>query len=149
MDCEAAQTAWDRWIREYWDERLTGAPRPFSGDEAREMINWALALEPVFPEAVDRACQATPSFEDTLMLFHELKDHELVSRHPTAFASLTGHILRGLDQLEYEQQYAQELTKDLINAGADTEVALGLCEELARLGCPRATDIRRTIDEEE
>jgi hypothetical protein len=39
-----AEKIWDRWLKNYWEMRLQGIPRPLSQKEATEMVCWSLSL---------------------------------------------------------------------------------------------------------
>lgn len=46
---------WSRWLKDYWQDRILGAPRPLSNTEANELISWAPYLPAVNMEAAQMA----------------------------------------------------------------------------------------------
>lgn len=95
LSAEAVALNWDRWMRDYWKQRLQGSPRRLTTDEASAMAGWVEFLGPAIEEAVDLAVaheagirgQAQPG------MLHRL-DEETVRTAPAAFAKLLAHLLK-------------------------------------------------------
>jgi hypothetical protein len=49
---EEKKAAWNDWLREYWEKRLSGLPHPLESSETERFYNLALSLGPVADEAV-------------------------------------------------------------------------------------------------
>ena len=47
-----AEKIWDRWLKDYWEMRLLGKPKPLSRKEATEMVYWSLSLGQRLPDAL-------------------------------------------------------------------------------------------------
>jgi hypothetical protein len=64
-DASTVEGIWERWLKQYWEERILGRPKPFTLDEARDTGCWALSSGRHFPEAVKlvAALQPRPRFE--------------------------------------------------------------------------------------
>jgi hypothetical protein len=53
-----AESQWERWIRDYWLNRINSVPLPLTPPEAGEMVNWALAAGEHAPQAAELATRA-------------------------------------------------------------------------------------------
>ena len=142
---EAKEAAWERSIRAYWTERLTGVPRPLSDEEKQWMVQWARRLGPVFPQAVEKVCAVPVVLDRSRLIFYDLRTSDLVTLHPTPTARLVHHILRNLPELLYECGFVDEVVRRLLETGADRSALLSICEEMARLGCRTAADLRAAV----
>jgi hypothetical protein len=142
---EAKKAAWERWIWRYWTERLTGVPRPLSAEEKQGMVTWAKRLGPVFPNAVELV-RATPvSLEKTRLIFYDFQTSDLVTLYPTPTAHLIEHIITHISELPYECGFVDKAVRRLLEAGADKAILLSICEQMARLGCRSAVELRTLV----
>jgi hypothetical protein len=142
---EAAAAAWARWIEAYWALRLTGVPRPLSPEERAAMSEWPLALGEVFPQAVSMVCAApTPSDQHGTILYR-LRTSELAVQHPTPAAQLVLHLLSAAERLDYQCTFVDEIVRRLAAAAADQAALLSICEQMARLSCHSAADLRAFV----
>ena len=80
-DAEQQKDWWERWIREYWQDRNIGSPRSISPAEGNQMVGWVPHLTETFAEAVTLAKETRWEGPDTL-LFVELERSSAVSRYP-------------------------------------------------------------------
>lgn len=46
-------TLWQKWLKNYWINRVRNIPIPLSADETEEMINWIFTLDEFYSEIVD------------------------------------------------------------------------------------------------
>ena len=68
LDEAAKADLWRRWLRDYWERRVQGMPLPLDSHESAAMLEWALNLGPVFPEAVDLVCAGpTPDLGNSMV----------------------------------------------------------------------------------
>ena len=125
---------WQRWLRDYWKNRLQGFPAPLdSAEEIEIMINWTVFLSAVYPEAVDLAVQM-PEFSfqlGTIMI--DLSDSELPVKYPKEVVKLLNH----LSNLIWTPSIlfgAKEVIKKLNRDELDKEVKKTLDEIIARKG---------------
>ena len=139
----AQQELWDRWIRRYWEERLTGLPRPFTEDEGGQLLTWALALPNCFADAVSLLEQTPVRINEHDFFFHDLQERAaLLSEHPTPVAQLVRRALSGTAALPWECAEADGIVRTLLSGGADRGVLSAIVEELGRLGCRSAPELR-------
>ena len=128
MDDAKQRDLWERWLRDYWKNRLQGIPGPLTVAEIPSMLSWVPHLKTFFPEAVEYAIQMPKSpFEDTSIV-HQLNEGDAWSKYPGATVRLLKYMadcepppwvwhegeelikkLRGLDLSEELDRQLQEL----------------------------------------
>lgn len=86
-DAEQQKDWWDRWIKEYWQDRNMGSPKPISPSEGYHMVGWVPHLTEPFAEAVALA-KATPWERLDIPFFVELNRSSAVLEHPDVVADL-------------------------------------------------------------
>lgn len=143
----AQQDLWSRWIRRYWEERLTGLPRPFTAEEGAHMLTWALALPACFEDAVS-ALERTPvRINEHDSFFHDLRGRTaLLAEQPTPVARLVLRALSGTAAFQWECMEADSTVRALLSGGADRAVLLAIVEELSRLGCSTAQELHSLLN---
>ena len=57
LDSEQQQEWWQRWLNQYWINRLQGVPVKLESCEIEQMLSWPLILTAVFAEATNLAIQ--------------------------------------------------------------------------------------------
>ena len=88
MDDSEKQELWQRWLKDYWQDRLHGKPAPLTPDEANLMLDWLPELNTKFPEAVDLAINMPPPSLKHTRIFACLVTNETWQNHPEAVAKL-------------------------------------------------------------
>ena len=89
-DPEQQRDWWQRWIREYWKDRIMGSPKQISPAEGSHIVKWTPHLIESFAEAIELA-KATPWEGPIIQIFTELERSAAVSRFPDLAAEmLTG-----------------------------------------------------------
>ena len=141
---EAKIELWKSWLQEYWSQRAMGIPVQLTPGELRRMIKWALEMEPVFPSVVEQICKTRPpDLEQTF--YYELAEKELVEKYPKAVARLLVHLLPEAQAPFYYCKEIEGVFERLRDSGAPRRYLLLICEHLARLGCPRAGELRQLL----
>jgi hypothetical protein len=146
---EASKTAvWNRWIGKYWRNRIEGIPVPLSADEVGRMVSWVVHLEPVFPEAVDAFCASPTAKLERDYIYYDLAQSDIGKRHPSSASRLLLRLLRSQTGQLWGCDSVETIIKNILSAApAEKEDLLLACDELARLGCGNAADLRRTIQD--
>ena len=86
-DTDQQKDWWQRWIRDYWEDRNMGSPMPIRPAEGTHMVAWVPYLTEQFAEAV--ALAKNTSWEGpNIQLFVELTRSGAVSRYPDIAADL-------------------------------------------------------------
>ncbi len=113
-----ARVKQDGW-RDFWSDRLTGAPRVLSEGELQAMLEWVPRLEPVLDEAVALVERAVVPLPEHASIFFQLERSGLVARRPTTVARFVRHLLKGATHLTWECQQVDALVRALVDAEAD------------------------------
>lgn len=123
---------WNRWLKNYWENRVQGVPKPISAGESEEMLQWLLDLEIVFPEAVELAVRMPPlvQLQKGTIVFM-LNDGNLWKNYPGEVTKLL--IYLGKNPLpDYVWYRGKELIQKLLSSDLAVELKTKL-EELAAL----------------
>ena len=89
MDDDARQgELWQRWLKQYWKNRLNGIPSPLESEETNHMLAWLPHLNKLFPEAVDLAIQMPYGSLERNSIVHKLNESDLWQHYPEAVAKL-------------------------------------------------------------
>ncbi len=78
---------WDRWLKQYWANRVKGIPRGLDSVEVESMLRWLPNLEPVFGDAVDLAVQLpTKNAKHDGEVLHRIIESDLCENQPQSVA---------------------------------------------------------------
>jgi len=92
MNEEQQSESWQRWIMQYWTNRLQGVPTQLDQVEILHMLEWLPRLSAVFPDAVEIAIQMPQVTFERLSVVYDLKDSDLVKLYPEAVVKLLIYI---------------------------------------------------------
>lgn len=82
------QALWDRWLREYWENRINGTPAVLYPSETRIMFYWLAHLHDLFPTAVELAVN-TPNLPSDFSPSTHLRNNKAKAEsYPEATAKL-------------------------------------------------------------
>ena len=123
------------WIREYWDRRLDGLPKPLDVGELENMIEWAAKLPAVFDDVVDRVCQSRPPTLIHTYVYSELADTSMAKMHPLQTLRLLLYLLEGAVIPFYQCRSVEEITAALKPAKLPNFELARLYDRMAELGC--------------
>ena len=146
LDADAIQNLWNRWMSEYWQQRIAGVPCPLENEELEEMIGWSLHLKPVCPAVVDKICErpAPPLAQTTF--YYNLAESDFASTYPEALTRLLLHLLPNAPQPFWHGDYVEKLVRQLLRTSASRDALRNICHELGRLGHPRASELRNLVN---
>jgi AraC-like DNA-binding protein len=90
---EAVEQQWQRWMRQYWRDRLDRMPTTLTFEEASALATWVPYLGQSLAEGVSLATRHTAGLTE----HHTLDDwsDQRLAREPTLFARLLAHLLTG------------------------------------------------------
>ncbi len=91
MNGTTQQELWQRWLKQYWENRLQGVPAALESDEIGNMLNWLPHLTAVFPEAVDLVVKIHMPQDISLQnrrVIYEINKSDLWKHYPDAVAKL-------------------------------------------------------------
>jgi hypothetical protein len=148
LEEDAIRDLWVRWLSAYWSRRNHGIPLLPDPDELERMIDWSPELAPAFPEAVERIQESTlPTISPSRRLYHRLEQSGYAARYPEAVAALLQHLLPKATQPFLACQQIAAIFPALVQStGVPRQMLNRICDELARLGCQDAGELRRLLD---
>jgi hypothetical protein len=94
LEPAAVEQQWQRWMRQYWHDRLNDIPLPLTQAEASAMAGWAVYLTESADEAVVLATSRPAGLFEHDVVLDRLADDRL-QRAPRAFGKLIAHLLKG------------------------------------------------------
>jgi hypothetical protein len=147
LDDQAKFATWTRWLRTYWQRRNAGIPLQFDATEAAEMVKLTFALEPTFEEATELLCSGpAPNFRRS-MIYYSLHETGLATRKPEPTTRLILFLLRSEgDRPIYDMNKLEDVVRQLITSKAQIHQLIAIIDELARLGCSGAAQLRKELD---
>lgn len=140
---DAAVQLWRRWLRRYCEQRGVGMPIRFDDEESAAMQAWAVPLASILDEvvAVFQEVGAIPSTPGHHILYRFTESGLAVS-HGAPFGRYLRVLLKHAKSLDHRCEDVYDLAIAALANGADRKDILSIAEDMARLGCPQATDIR-------
>ena len=79
---------WNRWLMQYWQNRLSGIPKPLEQKEVQELLRWPKDLAIVFPDAVSLAIRMPPTSVGHWRVGKDILNTELAEEYPSECAQL-------------------------------------------------------------
>ena len=135
MTAEQKREWWDRWLRDYWKNRLECVPAALKPEEVKEMLNWLPFLEEQFSEAVDLAIQMPNVQLEYSPALHYIAKSDLWQKYPKAVARLFIFLGEcGLPSPMWRNNNCQEIFDKLQCSELPNELEKRLQELAARLG---------------
>jgi len=142
----ATQSAWERWIRVYWQNRIEGLPVSLDAAEAGQMVLWSAHLQSAFPEVVTKIRSGpVPNLQHSF-IYHELSKSEIPIRHPTSTAELVLYLLSAASVPFYDIDAVVDVVRRLALSDIDRLALRQICDELARLGYYGAQALKDSVD---
>lgn len=124
---------WQRWLKAYWENRLQGVPAVLEPGEIERMLGWLPHLGVLFPEAVNIAIQMPQASLQHSSVVYELRESELLRRHPEAVARLLIYLGES-DSPSYIWHEGRKLIDKLLESRLPSILENGLKELIAKLG---------------
>lgn len=135
MNPSTADGIWERWLKQYWEERTLGRPKPISADEATAMGCWALGLRGYFADAVEKvaALNPKPRFEHVGFL-SRVESKGLANAYPKSTADLLLVYLSAPGLHLDRDETLRKIWQALFDAALDPERLKALKETMLGLG---------------
>ena len=128
------QELWERWLKQYWTNRLSGIPKGLDGGEVESMLRWLPNLEPVFAEAVELAVRMpTENAKHDGEVLYRIRKSDLCENHPESVAKLLIY-LGQIASENYARSEEREIIGMLRQADIPAKLKLKLEELAARRG---------------
>jgi hypothetical protein len=140
-DDQAKESAWNRWMRRYLELRVQANPIALDAEESGAMCEWVIVLGSHYAEILRFLLAGPPPDVKRDMFYYRLQEAALLDRAPVLTARFLtallsqedGHQLWDLDQVH-------TMVSDLIDLDATEPTLRPLCEQLGRIGSPRALE---------
>jgi len=142
LNNDAKAHLWTRWLKKYWEDRLTGLPLPLDCHESAEMFEWALEMGPVLPEIVDMICQSPyPNLGD-YMAYYPIANSGLLTQYPSAALKLLAFLTSGeYGRAVYDLPDLRRVAEILVELIPGDPAFRGLCDDMARMGVTNVADL--------
>ena len=125
---------WERWLKEYWQNRLNGVPRSLDKREVEFMLRWLPNLDQVFPDAVDLAVRMPPEgVTNDGHLVYLIHRSDLSKKHPEPVARLLVY-LGQIDNPTIGRAEEKEIIKHLLQRDLPRKLKQQLKELAAKRG---------------
>lgn len=145
---ESVVEVWNRWMHEYWKLRIMGLPRPLDADEYAEMLKWLSSLEPVIHEVLP-LIEDGPKPQRMESFWYDFLDVQPRSENMEAWSKLILYLLKHSTSQEFFGLCCDKIAS-LITYLKQEPRTIGtlrqICEELARLNCSNASELRQSLD---
>ena len=130
-----AEGIWDRWLRNYWEMRLLGTPKPLSQKEATEMVHWAMSVGQRLPDALKLIQQmhGLVQFEHPDLL-HRVEQKRIAKAQPQATAELLLFFFKSTPKHFNASDHVENVWTDLKAGGVPAELLKKVREAMLALG---------------
>ncbi len=146
MRPETKAHVWPRWLKQYWQQRNQGVPIPWDRRELEHMAEWVIELEPCFEEAVNVFTEGPAPVVAHTLIFHRFGETRIPEEHADALARYALHFLAAQEALSFHHcNQMSQLMRRIIVTGASRQTLAAVCEQLGRLGCRDAGELRTSI----
>jgi hypothetical protein len=136
LPVDAIERQWQRWMRQYWQDRLDSITIQLTAEEATALATWAVYLTESIADGVNVATARPAGLSEHTDVLGDLDENRL-QRAPTEFAKLIAHLMQGTPAPFW---CCHELAR-IVSAMRD-DAALSdindIVEEALRLGCSDA-----------
>jgi hypothetical protein len=140
-DQQAKDSAWDRWLHRYLQRRAQANPIPLDSGESGAMSEWALILKSHYAEIVELLLAGPPPLAKGNMYYYRLHEEDVLGLAPVLTARFLTALLsqeNGNDVWDLDQIHT--MVSQLIELDPAEPALRPLCEELGRLGSPKALE---------
>lgn len=138
---QAKDSAWDRWLQRYLQRRAQATPIPLDSKEAGAMCEWALTLKSHYADIVNVLLAGpSPSVKGD-MFYYRLRQEDVLGNAPVLTVRFLTALLSqedGNNMWEWDDLHA--MVAQVIELDPAEPALRPLCEELGRLGSPRALE---------
>jgi hypothetical protein len=130
---DAVERQWQRWMRQYWQDRLNSVPAQLTADEATALAAWAAYLTESIADGVKLATARPAGFSEHTQVLSDLDDYRL-RRAPAELASLIAHLMRGTLVPFWHCHELARIVPELLDGAARADIN-EILEQALRLGC--------------
>jgi hypothetical protein len=130
-----AESIWDCWLRDYWEMRLLGTPKPLSRKEATRMVHWSLNVGQRLVDALKfiQQMEGMVEFEHPDMLYL-IERIGIAKSQPQATADLLLFFFKSTPKHFYASEHVGKVWADLKAGGVAPEILKKIREAMLALG---------------
>jgi hypothetical protein len=142
-DDAAKEIAWTRWIERYLQLRIAANPIALHAEESGAMGAWAIVLESHYAEILELLLAGPEPNVKGDMFYYRLQEAGLLDRAPALTARFLTALLKqedGRDLWDLDQVHT--MVSQLIDLDQSEPALRPLCEQLGRIGSPRALELQ-------
>ena len=140
-DDQAKESAWDRWMRRYLELRVQANPIALDAEESGAMCEWAILLGSHYAEILAFLLAGPAPNVKGHLFYYRLQEAALLNRAPVLTARFLTALLSQEDGHElWELDQVHAMVSDLIDLDPTEPALRPLCEQLGRIGSPRALE---------
>jgi hypothetical protein len=133
LPADAVEHQWQRWMRQYWQDRLDSIPVQLTAAEASALAAWVIYLTDSIADGVKLATTHPAGLSEHTGMLGDLDENRL-HRAPTELAKLIAHLMRGTQPPFWRCYQLANIVPEL-RAGAAPSDINTIVEEALRLGC--------------
>jgi hypothetical protein len=133
MPPDAVEHQWQRWMHQYWRDRIASIPTQLTIEEASAMTQWVPYLTNSMTDAAITAMEHPARLRGHSMLLAELTN-DRIDRAPAELATLIAHLLRGTNPPFWDCHHLRDVIRMLRDQGNQIDVT-PILEQAVRLNC--------------
>lgn len=142
---ERKKVIWDKWMHDYWQGRLHGKPCKLKNEEAGEMLECALVMEPVFSQAVELVIHG-PTVKNRIgTVVYRLKHGALIQTQSNSVILLIEWLLKNSAEDFPPGDDVREVILLLPKKKSFLPHLMVICDELALRSYTKAIDLKAEI----
>lgn len=145
-DDQAKESAWGRWMRRYLELRVQANPITLDAEESGAMCEWAIVLGSHYAEILELLLAGPAPEVKGDMFYYRLQEAALLDRSPVLTARFLTALLSQEDGHEFwDLDQVHAMVSLLIDHDATEPALRALCEQLGRIGSPRALEFQERL----
>jgi hypothetical protein len=142
-DDAAKESAWARWMERYLQLRVAASPIALDAEESGAMCAWAIVLESHYAEILELLLAGPAPNVKGDMFYYRLQEAGLLDRAPALTARFLTALLTQEDGRElWDLDQIHTMVSQLIDLDPTEPALHPLCEQLGRIGSPRALELQ-------
>ena len=138
LPVDAVERQWQRWMRQYWQDRLDSIPVQLTAEEVSALATWAVYLSESIADGVNLATARPAALSEHTDLLGDLDENRL-HRAPAEFAKLIAHLMRGTLTPFWRCHELARIVPALRDGAALPDIN-DIVEAALRLGCSDAPE---------